>query len=554
METPANKPQASNFDMGDAMGVGRDQQFGEIQLMARATEIDGDASRSFLQSGFNDLAEFNYFADREFLGTRRLQVLTMLRGTDDQSVDPERDSLQKAYLRLYSPQDEYTLGDALVNYSRLSFNQSVKGLSATWKLGPDWKLSLVSGVFIDRYGSLYKDLPGRPYMALVSGARLQRKLGKNSTLGANFSSSDDRASSLPSEPAGTVPMPASNRVGSLDSKLQFQKLVVDGEAAYSFTDFDTRSGLCVSPCDSRLPEPGLGMQGDWGARVEGTYRVQKLRLRASYLRYEPNFASMNARQIADLQDFVFRPSYDLLNWLTVEGTMRRSNDNLKGQLPFETRIWGPEGRLLLHDLAFYRRATVELGYRHRLVNASNGSIDHFVRMPYIDLTVPYKRTYAGLGYELRQATDFVDPTQTSHTHHLYFSLRGVYTFGAWHVDPNLRWELERQAYRPGILQPLPDFATYYDSNRLNRAALSVEAPRDFILELAYRESSATIYDFGGYRRPSYRAALTYKVANDENTRLLFFFERNNNVYLSSPTYDERVTGVSLVYKFGRKGQ
>ena len=84
----------------------------------------------------------------------------------------------------------------------------------------------------------------------------------------------------------------------------------------------------------------------------------------------PNFASINARQIADLQDMLFRVSYDALPWMTVDGTMRRNNNDLKDQLPFQSTIWGPEGRLIFHDLSFYRRASLEVGYRHRIIDGS----------------------------------------------------------------------------------------------------------------------------------------------------------------------------------------
>ncbi|MGE5726527.1 MAG: hypothetical protein ACM34G_15200, partial [Acidobacteriota bacterium] len=175
-EGEAKRPAAggpASFDPGTGV-TAEDQNIGEIRLMSRYTQLNGDVSRSFRVPGSNNLAEFNYFFDHGLGGTRRFQALSMYRSTDDKSIDPERNSLQKAFLRLYGPRDEYILGDALVNFSRLSFNQNVKGLATSWKLGQDWKLSGFYGIFIDRYGSLYKpysSLPGRPYMSWVSGAR-----------------------------------------------------------------------------------------------------------------------------------------------------------------------------------------------------------------------------------------------------------------------------------------------------------------------------------------------------------------------------------------------
>jgi hypothetical protein len=35
---------------------------------------------------------------------------------------------------------------------------------------------------------------------------------------------------------------------------------------------------------------------------------------------------------------------------------------------------------------------------------------------------------------------------------------------------------------------------------------------------------------------------------------IFSFERNSNFYLNSPNFDERVSGLTFVYKFGRHGR
>ena len=133
-----------------------------MRLMTRHSELNSGSSqglaRSFHNQGENDLAEFNFFLDKKFFSTgHRFQFLTMYRGTDDSSIDPERNSIQKGYVRIYGPRDEYIFGDALVNYSRLTMNQNIKGVSASWKLAKKWKLSATGGVFIDRWGSLFKD-------------------------------------------------------------------------------------------------------------------------------------------------------------------------------------------------------------------------------------------------------------------------------------------------------------------------------------------------------------------------------------------------------------
>src|ERR1700758_4549798 len=143
----APKASPATFELGGAANAGKDQELGELRLMTRDTQINGDQTKSFYVKGENNLAEFNYFLDHRFVVTRRLQVLGMFRGTDDKSIDPEHNSLQKGFVRLYGPRDEYIAGDMLVNFSRLSFNNNVRGLEGSWKIGDNWKLSTVGGVY-----------------------------------------------------------------------------------------------------------------------------------------------------------------------------------------------------------------------------------------------------------------------------------------------------------------------------------------------------------------------------------------------------------------------
>jgi hypothetical protein len=550
------KPTTSAFELGSAGNSTQDQTLGEIRLMTRYSEINGDQTRSFHVPGQNNLAEVNFYQDRRFLVTQRLQVLSQFRATDDFSIDPEHNSLQKAYIRLYGPKDEVNVGDSLVNYSRLSFNQNIKGVNTTWALGDRWKVSSVGGVFIDRYGSLFRpfdQLPGRPYMAYVAGGRIERKLFKDSKFGLNFSSSQDQLDSLPQATVGSAPAPAANRLGSVDSQFNFRQLRVDSELAYSFTDFDVRSHAGCSTCDSRTPNPLLGYQSDWGGRLDTSYRWGRLNLRESFVRYQPNFVSINARQISDLQDFLARAGYDLTNWLAVDGSVRRSNDDLRNQLPFETRLLAPEVHFTFHDLGLYKRGVLDVGYRERFVDASDGSTNRAVRSPFVEVTIPFKTTNFNIGYERRQALDAIDQSQSSNTNRVYLGLRGIYDLGGWHINPNFRYELERMAQRPRLTLTLADFFLEQDTNRLGSASLYVEAPKYAILEVAYRDSSATIFGPAGFNRPTYSAAVSYKINNDENYVFKFSFERNNNFYQSSTNYRERIWAGQLLIRFGRRG-
>lgn len=569
-ESEAGKPKAPAFDVGTAAGTARDQMLGEIRLQTGWTDLGGAEDRSFRVEGVNNLAEFNYYMDQGLTGTRRMQVLSMYRGTDDRSIDPEHNSLQKAYLRLYGPQDEYVFGDNLVNYSRLTFNQNIRGVSVMRKLNGDWKLFANGGVFTDRWGSLYRDadvLPTKPYTAVVTGTRLERGFGGDSALGFNFSASNDLVDSLPETLPGTPPLPATNFVTSLDGRWQGRGYRLQGELGYSVSDFDKRvdcQNTVLKDCpDSRLPQPDLGYQGDWGLRLDGTYRTGRWNLRGSFVRYQPNFASLNARQIADLQDWVGRAGYDLTNWLNVQGTLRRSNNNLKEQLGFGTVLWGPEARFLLHNLSFYRRAQIEFGYRHRSVKASDDSIDRDVRMPFVELTLPFQNTFFSLGYERREAIDRTDASRSSNTDRFYGSLRGMFDLAGWFINPVGRFEVERQSHRPRFT-PSVNLADCLldpvlcqldrDSNRFFSASAYIEAPKWFILEGSYRESNATLFGPSGFSRPSFRAAVTYKYRNDLNRLLILSYYEGRNFYFTSPDFDEKQFAATVVFKFGNRTQ
>jgi len=629
----------NSFDVSGATGAGEDVTLGEIRIIQRYTEVNGLVTQSFridphtisdqcgtppvagcIVGAFYQQYEFNFFTDKDishFWAHHRFQLLSQYRGTSDVSVDPERNSLQKGYMRIFSPKDEIIVGDALINYSRLTFNQNIKGLSVSDRFAPKWKISFVGGVYIDRWGSLYKQfnsLPGRPFMATVFGGRLEHNILRSSTIGLNFSSFVDQtgtypainpATGLPFQP-GDAPEPTNNQVVSMDGKFNFKNgLRLDGEYAYSFTDFDRRyANMCVgpdgvTPCDTNRPEPDLNRkQGDWAGRLEGSYRFHKLSLRAAFVRYEPNFASQNARQIPDLQDWLFRASYDLTRWLTLDGTARRSNNDLRHQLSnptdgttpgYETILWGPEMKFIIHDLAIYKRASLEIGFRDRYTTTTTGAINTNVRIPYSELILPVKRTFLTLGYERRQVDDHVNQTLTSNTDRFYGGVRGIFDVGRWLINPSVRYELERQSNRPAICTvpalPAPQFCTdfidadstlLHNSNRLASASLYIEAPKYFIFEGQFRSASSTLTSLAlpvpiivpptnlfshtpsGYDRPTYKAQLTYKINNDENYQFNFSFERNINFYAvilgqpNSQNYDERIWQGGILIRFGRK--
>src|SRR5689334_12147434 len=96
-QADSQKPKAATFEVSGAATGDQNQELGEIRMMSRYSQIGGGPQgrvRSFHNEGSNNLAEFNYFLDHRLFGsTYRFQFLSMFRGTDDTSIDPERNSV-----------------------------------------------------------------------------------------------------------------------------------------------------------------------------------------------------------------------------------------------------------------------------------------------------------------------------------------------------------------------------------------------------------------------------------------------------------------------------
>jgi len=398
--------------------------FIEWKYAVNATDLKGNAERSFLNEGVNHILDFSYLNKQPLAGGRLLETVGVFRYTDDPRVDPERNSLQRGYVRLTGPTFELVGGDTLVNYSRFSFNQNMKGLNFrkdTTALG-GWRLTGSAGVFTDRWGSLLRGwekftdprnvpdprIPAKPYTRLVLGYRLEKPIKENQWLAVNYSDGRDVVRSLPRE---AQIAPFSNQVATFDWLLLFRRnLRVNGELALSATEFDARF------------QPGKVV--DYAARVEVSQQWRRYRWRVEYSRFMPNFFSVNARQVQDLQDVSGQLTVELTKSLSVTGSWRRTNDNLPGRpalafLPKDrcnpaerplclralsqpsrtlpvtnassqligmrlfdhlvdaegnqmtTVVRAPEIKLAVRSLPFWPRLLLEVGYRERVLETSN---------------------------------------------------------------------------------------------------------------------------------------------------------------------------------------
>jgi hypothetical protein len=205
------------------------------------------------------------------------------------------------------------------------------------------------------------------------------------------------------------------------------------------------------------------------------------------------------------------------------------------------------------------------------------------RIPFFSLTLPVSDSSFSFDYEHRHDMDAVLNQNSSDTDRFAFGFRGNYTWNNWDVIPSFRYELERLAKlspnNPALAPSDPsltyaiDFFEAHDTSRSFNAQLQIEAPRYFRFEGIYREFNSIslsplkaspqldpllnfFYLNQGFKRPTWRAALTYKIRNDENRLLTVYYERGNNFFnpgdpfvADQKSFRETIIGGTLQFRF-----
>ncbi len=359
-----------------------------------------------------------------------------------------------------------------------------------------------------------------------------------------------------------------------------------------------------------------GHVADNAYRAEVSQRIGKLSWRTDYSRFQPNFSSTNARQIRDLQDFNARGDYQFMRQFGMTLSWRRSNDNLNGKRNFTNVVRAPEVRLTFRDLPFYRKFVLEVGYRERNLDTTgnpevtcqttpattpapkrpahpgclptevqSATEERFrsTRIPFFSLTLPVKDTQVSFDYEHRHDMDAVVNQNSTDTDRFAFGYRGNYTWNNWDVIPSFRFELERLAKLtpnnaalsltdPSLIFPI-DFFTGRDTSRSFNAQLQIEAPRYVRFEGVYREFNSIalsalkasilldplqrfFYLNQGFKRPSWRASMTYKIKNGEDRLITAYYERGNNFFNTgdpfagdSKSFRETIIGGTILLRF-----
>ncbi len=208
------------------------------------------------------------------------------------------------------------------------------------------------------------------------------------------------------------------------------------------------------------------------------------------------------------------------------------------------------------------------------------------RIPFFSLTLPIKDTHVTFDYEHRHDMDRVVHQNSTDSDRFALGFRGNYTWNNWDVFPSFRFELERLAKslpnNPSLSltdPSLKNFPTGFfignDTSRSFNAQLQIEAPRWFRFEGLYREFNSIalsplrasvqldpaqnfFYLNQGFKRPYWRAALTYKIRNDENRLLTVYYERGNNLFDTGDpfvadikSFRETIIGGTLMFRFRR---
>ncbi|MBI4458563.1 MAG: hypothetical protein HY648_00715 [Acidobacteria bacterium] len=560
--TVAPRPaQDAGAASGGAVGA-EHQRFLEFRAFSNLTRTTGPArDRSFLTPGNNNAVDVSYL-ENVALGTRRVEMVSIFRYSDDRRVDPERNSLQRAYFRVNSPRAEYNFGDYLANYSRLTYNQNLKGFhfirSTSW--GRGFRLLGNVGTFTDRYGSLFKgwredvaakggivdvgDLPGKPYVRLVSGLRAEQTVGTDKIIAGTWSFGNDIVRSVPIDPlTGREPfVPVANHVGSLETRMLFGRVWnLEGEFAYSMTNPDTRV----------VPET---RRKDFAARFDNTIRSGPWNISLYYTRLMPSFFSINARQVSDLQDAMVRVGVDVSSHVSLLGIYRRTNDDLRGQKPDPESVFEmPEGRISFRDLPGLGGTLIDVGYRQRSQKQALVA-DRVTRTPFAEIGIPISSSVLTLAYEHRDNVDHLNAANRTTTNDASVAFRSIFDLGNWSFTPLLRYQHNREIF---------DRVTTGNNARTIQASLFADAPKYLRFEVIFRQMGATLFQEtldritsrtviapSGFRRPAFRGAVTIKFLNDENRFLTLSYERNNNLFaVLGQDFLERVMQATLVWRF-----
>lgn len=485
----------------------RTQFTGENRLLFYNNRVTGAQERSFLKRGTSFVEELDLGFTHQFENDMRFEAALGARLTDDETVDRERASLQRFYLKLSGITFEATVGDAMANFSQYTLTQNIRGLSA-WKdfsILEGTRVSVVAGLIKARWEELWKDIQGETYTKYVEGVRLEQRITDKFSLSLNAVTLKDDTGSLPDSKPGetaTAVSPIENHVGSLEFSFRPSRdFRLDGEAATSWLDANLKDSEAVKKSDQAY-------------RLDTRFRVGSVRVGGGYNRIEPDYYSAGAMTTADLEEYYAKAEIDVAQPLLIGAAYRNSWDNVKNQKEFRTKAAKPEAFFLLTAIP---GVSLEGRYKEIQTTASDGKEDKTTKTASGNLSWQLGPARLSLSYEDRKKEDAIDPTREGNgylaTSRLDLQLGG-----------------EKLSFTPhvGYDREQDKTATVKSTQQTTYGGLILEVPSMIALELAYRRWDTDTTELGlDTIRSEAKAEIRYSLfGNPSRTLALAYVERD----------------------------
>ncbi len=314
----------------------RTQFGGENRLFLNYNRVKGAQERSFLKRGLNFVEELDLQLNHVWENDVKFEGFLGGRLTDDPTVDTERASLQRFYLKFTGITFEATLGDAMANFSQYTVMRNLRGVSGFKDLAlmEGLRVNFFAGVVVNRWEDLWKDPLNKTYMRYAEGLRLEQKISDSLSFTLNAATFKDDRGSLPDPQPGataSTTRPIENHVGSFEFFLRPSRdFRLEGEAATSWLDADTASSEAAKKSDQAY-------------RLDTRFRLGPIRVGGGYNRIEPDFFTGGGFVQPDLEEYYAKAEADLASSFVIGAAYRDSWDNVKGQKEFRTKIRKPEG-------------------------------------------------------------------------------------------------------------------------------------------------------------------------------------------------------------------
>lgn len=542
----------------------RTQFTGENRLIFYYNSIKGAKERSFLTPGKNYLEELDLNLTHQFENDIRFEGAFGFRMTDDESVDKERASLQRFYLKFTGITFEATLGDAMANFTQYTLMQNIRGFMAykDFAVLEGTRVTLLAGVIKDRWEGLWKNTAGETYTRYIEGVRLEQRLTNALTINLNTVTFKDDPGSIPAStqqstilttteigttttttPTTTIP-PIKNHVGSVELSFRPSKdFRVDGEAATSWLDSDSKSSE-----DEK--------KSDQAYRMDTRFRIGPARIGGGYNRIEPDYYSAGAFTTSDLEEYYGKVEVDIIEPFMVGASYRNSWNNVKHQREIRTKVLKQEGFFLFTGI---KGLFLEGRYKEIKTTASDGLEDKTTKTTSGSLSYQLGPSRLSLSYEDGKKKDAIDPKR-----------EGKGYLATSRLDLQIEGEKLRFTPYAGYdkeMDKTPATATK-TVQQTTYGGLVLEIPSRAALELSYKHWDADTTEVGlDTIRSETKAELRYFLFGNPSRYLaLAFIEKDYefenlsatsssnlngyiSTYASNLNYTERRFEAKFVYRF-----